>query len=64
MQEKFLPNDSELPFAEVPNQASTNPGYGNDTKLRSNVVDRKSWGSRGSRGSRGRESYLFECNFV
>jgi len=30
MQEKFLPNDTELPFAEVPNQASTNPGYGNE----------------------------------
>jgi hypothetical protein len=30
MQEKFLPNDSELPFAEVPNQASTHPGYGNE----------------------------------
>jgi hypothetical protein len=30
MEENFLPNDSELPFAEVPTQASTNPGYGNE----------------------------------
>lgn len=30
MQENFLPNDSELPFAEVPTQPSTNSGYGQE----------------------------------
>ncbi len=30
MQENFLPNDSELPFADVEIPASTNPGYGNE----------------------------------
>lgn len=30
MHEEFLPNDSEVPFAEVPTQPSTNPGYGNE----------------------------------
>ena len=30
MLEEFLPNDSEVPFAEVPTQPSTHPGYGNE----------------------------------
>jgi hypothetical protein len=30
MPENFLPNDSELPFAEVSIPASTNQGYGNE----------------------------------
>jgi hypothetical protein len=27
MHEEFLPNESEVPFAEVPTPASTHPGY-------------------------------------
>jgi hypothetical protein len=30
MEENFLPNDSELPFTEVPTQPSTNPVYGQE----------------------------------
>jgi hypothetical protein len=30
MHEEFLPNDSEVPFAEAPTQASTNPGSGQE----------------------------------
>jgi hypothetical protein len=30
MHEEFLPNETEVPFAEVPTPASTNPGYGNE----------------------------------
>ena len=30
MHEEFLPNESEVPFAEVPTQPSTNLGYGNE----------------------------------
>jgi hypothetical protein len=30
MHEEFLPNDSELTFAEVSTQASTNPGSGQE----------------------------------
>ncbi len=30
MQENFLPNDNELPFAEVSTQGSSNPGFGQE----------------------------------
>jgi hypothetical protein len=30
MHEEFVPNDSEVSFAEVPFQASTNPGSGQE----------------------------------
>ncbi len=30
MHEEFLPNDSELPFADVDIPASTNPSYGQE----------------------------------